>query len=88
MPHEPDELTIKVARAISRAWMSNGEDWVHFVDEARAAISVCVEHFAGVAEGKTRLNANARRDRADDELAFQFEGLGSVIAAAIREAAK
>jgi hypothetical protein len=43
-----------------------------------------VEDAAKVAEEQTRLNVQARRDRADDALAFEFQGLGDVITTAIR----
>lgn len=44
------------------------------------------ERCAGICDEQTRLNVQARRDRADDTLAFEFNGLGNVIAAAIRSA--
>lgn len=43
-----------------------------------------IERCAKVAEEQAQQNAQARRDRADDALAFEFDGLGSVIATAIR----
>jgi hypothetical protein len=49
----------------------------------RAGMELARAEAARVAGEQARLNAGARRDRADDELAFEFEGLGNVISAAI-----
>ncbi len=55
---------------------------------ADTLVAEAVERCAKVAEEQTEANVKARQDRADDELAFQFAGLGKVIAAAIRDRGK
>jgi len=60
------------------------EDWNTRTTPPARSYADGVEDAAKVAEEQTRLNAQARRDRADDALAFEFQGLGDVITAAIR----
>lgn len=55
------------------------------LSDADARVSEAVERCAAICEEQTRLNVQARVDRADDELAFQFQGLGNVISTAIRD---
>ncbi len=61
--------------------------YASFTRHRVAAEAAAFEKAAGVAEEQTRLNVQARIDRADDDLAFQFQGLGNVIATAIRKLA-
>ena len=98
-----DELRETVARAIEQidAHQSlldgdegfRGDDlasWERRViaDAAIAAARPAIlEEAAKVAETQAEANAKARVDRADDELAFEFRGIGKVIAAAIRHIA-
>jgi len=60
-------------------------EFVRVVAEHRLS---AIEEAAKVVEQQSEVNARARIDRADDELAFEFRGLGNVIATAIRALAQ
>jgi hypothetical protein len=71
--------------AKSILWVKTIIDDIESIEQAFARHRIAVvEECARVAEQKTCRCAQDRTDRADDELAFQFHGLGRVIAAAIR----
>jgi len=65
-----------------------GADDSGFVQAFAAHRLSAIEEAANVAEQQSEVNARARIDRADDELAFEFRGLGNVIATAIRALAQ
>jgi hypothetical protein len=77
MTHEADELTIKVAKLIhDEVEGDDDSEGGAYMRAARAAISVCVEYFAGVAE-------EAERQQEIDHGAANTGG-AQVAAAAIR----
>lgn len=88
-----DQADMEAREILGAVAMWDGDTFSHYhtreeLDAAIAAVRPIIEaaayaRAAEVAREQTRLNAKARRDRADDELAFEFEGLGNVIATAI-----
>ena len=59
-----------------------------FASNRIQARNAALEEAARACEAQTEANAKARVDRADDALAFEFRGLGAVIATAIRKLIK
>ena len=56
-----------------------------FARHRQTARERALDEAAEACEAQAEANARARVDRADDELAFEFRGLGVVIASQIRK---